>query len=269
MRNWVLIVALLLILGTGGAYAAMAFYPRDRTLGMEPEAVVEAAGRALLAADGYRFTATLTGISSDNLFPDATLQGEYQRSPQAMHLIGAVRSGEDVISLEYYAQEKDLYVHHPITRRWVFLPDGDLDEVAAYYPDALATPLLVGLRSARVIGREPFAGSEALIFALNLAPEVMLPQWSTLQEDRASYKLWVDTRTLNPIRIVMEVTRPPTADDAGNSVTSFVYDVELAFGGLQPVAVPAEVKAKAVNVGEPSPSERMQFSPHGFLEDAE
>jgi hypothetical protein len=250
-RRWFGVVAGLLL----GAFLGLAgwLFTRDLTRGMAPEAVAEAAGRALLDARQYRFSADLTGAASDHIFPTAVMKGEFQRSPQVIHLAGRVLSGESEVALEYYLEGQDLYVLHPANRNWLVLRNSPLEELTSFLPGNLAAPLLTGLRGAEPRGREQLTGGEALVLKLDLDPKAMLPRLNGLQGDNVEYRLWVYTRTLRPARFSIDVRRPGQSD-AAYGVRSFSYQIAWDFSGLRTVAVPEAVKRSAAEISGDRPA---------------
>lgn len=235
--------------------AAYFWFPIDRTRAMTPAAVVETAGLALLRAGHYRFDMSLSGHSSDYPFPGAEMKGEYQKEPEVVHLAGAIDSGESRIALEYYLENKDLYMLHPITKDWLLLKDSPLDELTSFYPENLAAPLLGGVKGVEEVGRDRLSGGATVRYRLELAPEVMLPRQPDLRADDVEYTLWIYTRTLEPARFSMRVIRK--LPEAGNPATTtgdrFTYELAWHFRGLQPLAVPESIKASAQDVGAEMP----------------
>ncbi|HWI65052.1 MAG TPA: hypothetical protein VNT75_24760 [Symbiobacteriaceae bacterium] len=235
------------LLGVSAYY----WFPIDRTRDMAPEAVVERAGLALLQAGQYRFHMELSGQSQEYAFPGADMTGQYQRSPAVIHLAGTVDSGESRIPLEYYLEEKNLYMLHPITKDWLFLKDAPLDELLSFLPENLAAPLLGGVRGVEEVGRERLEGGAAVRYRLELAPEVMLPRQPELRQDDVEYSLWVYARTLEPARFSMRVLRQ--VPEEGKNVTlagdRFTYQLTWQFRGLAPLAVPETIKTSAQDVG--------------------
>ena len=235
------LVLLLAAAGTGGYYYTLSL---DKTRQMQPEQVVEAAGMAIAQAPGYRFVAQLSGQSADGFFPNAIMSGTYQREPLLLHLSGEAGAGEQKVPLEYYLEGTDLYVKNPRSEGWLLVEDADMEELYAFQPDNLAAPLVTGLRSARVLGRERLAGGEALQLELDLDPQVMRIQAPGTGE-RVEYRLWVYTRTLKPAQFTIEVARPG-GEDGSRQAVSFRYQISWDFGEMDPLAVPDEVKNQAV-----------------------
>ena len=241
LRLGLIILVILALAGAAGYYYLL---QRDRTREMTAGEVVEAAGMALVEASAYRFSATLTGGSPDGYFPDARLQGEYQREPLVIHLSGEAGSADTKMPIEYYLEGQQLYVKNPRDEGWMALENPDLEELYAFQPDNLAAPLLAGLRSAELSGREVLNGRETARYNLELDPFVMrIPE--PVEGERIGYRLWVDTQSLRPARLELQVTRLP---DQG---ASFVYRTDLDFGAQAPLAVPAEVKG-AAGAGTPN-----------------
>lgn len=229
-------LAAVLILALAGAAGYYALLQQDRTRTLSPAEVVEAAGLALVEAPGYRFSVLLTGESPDGFFPDAELQGEYQRDPLVLHLAGEAGATDTRMPIEYYLEGQQLYVRNPRGEGWMLLTNPELEELYAFQPDNLAAPLLTGLQSAEPGGREMLNGREAARYDLELDPTVMrIP--APVEGERIAYRLWVDTRSLRPARLEMQVMR---AEGQG---ASFVYRIDLDFAGAAPLAVPAEVKS--------------------------
>jgi len=209
----------------------------DRTRGLAPEQVVEAAGRALLSAERYDFTAELTGRSPDGFFPATRLQGEYQADPPLLHLTGDVGSGDARTPFEYYLAEGEVYVRQ-VRGGWLRAPQAEMAEVAAFKPDNLAAPLVVGLRGAEPQGRERLGGVEAAVFALDLDPAVMRVSPAG-PEEQVAYRLWVDTRSLRPLAFAIAVERPATEG------SSFQYRLQWTYPESGPLALPDEVRRAA------------------------
>lgn len=228
-----LLVALLAALG---AWAYNTY--TDRTRGLAPEQVVEAAGRALLAAERYQFTAELTGRSPDGFFPATRLAGEYQAEPLLLHLSGDVGSGAARTPFEYYLAEGELYVKQVRGGGWLRVPAAEVVEVAAFQPDNLAAPLVVGLRGAEPLGRERLGGAEAAVFALDLDPAVMQVAQAG-PDEQVSYRLWVDTWSLRPLAFSIQVDRP------AEKGSSFHYRLEWTYPESEPLALPDEVRRAA------------------------
>ncbi|MFZ5826625.1 MAG: hypothetical protein ACOY94_20230 [Bacillota bacterium] len=238
-----LITSLVLLLagaGTGGYYYALSL---DKTREMQPEQVVEAAGMAIAQAPGYRFVAQLTGQSADGFFPNAIMTGSYQREPLLLHLSGEAGAGEQKVPLEYYLEGTDLYVKNPRSEGWLLVEDADMEELYAFQPDNLAAPLVTGLRSAEVVGREKLAGGEAMVLRLDLDPRVMRIQ-APVADERVEYHLWVYTRTLKPAKFAIEVIRNGEAEGARQGA-SFRYQITWDFKKMEPLAVPDAVKEQA------------------------
>lgn len=236
-------------------------YPADLTVGMKPEAVAEAAGKRILEADAYRFKVQLNGESRENLFPTAHMTGEYQREPLLLRLSGDVVTGDSKLPLAYYLEGTDLYLQDPRDQSWMLLRQADLDELHSFQPDNLAAPLVSGVRSAEVVGREELPDGEALVLRVNLDPAVMLPHLHGLRSDHVDYRLWVYTRTLEPARFSIEV-RPREDAQVARSVLAFTYTVDWEFPGRflprKPLSVPKAVKAGAREVSPSSaPTEQL------------
>lgn len=238
-RFRILLSAVLILLAGLSGYGAYRYtHSLDKTRGLQPEQIVEAAGMALVKADGYHFLAQLTGESPDGFFPSAVMRGEFWREPLLLHLAGEAGSGEMKVPLEYYLDGTTLYVMNPRSSTWMVVPEADLDELYAFQPDNLAAPLVTGLRRAEVIGREQLAGGEAIQFRLDLDPKVMRLQ-PPGENERVDYRLWVYTRTLKPAQFSVEVAR--TGEPAEGS--SFRYLISWEFPKLLPLSVPEEVKS--------------------------
>lgn len=254
-RLTLMILLLVVAAGAGGYWWQMS----DRSRDLSAEALSEAAGRAILEAASYHFTVDLVGEAEDHIFPQASMAGTYQRAPHVMHLKGKVLSGESNVELEYYLDQKDLYLKDPRNQNWLLLRDADLEELASFKPDNLAAPLITGLRSARVLGREELPGGPAVVLQLELDPNVMLPRAQGLHDDRTDYKLWLYTRTLKPARFVMQVSRPEAAGK-DRFTLHFTYKLEWDFKRLtQPLEVPSEIRRFAREIG--GPPEPLQWQP--------
>jgi hypothetical protein len=156
-------------------------------------------------------------------------------------------SGESRIPLEYYVEGADLYLKHPTLGQWLLAKNSQLDELKAFLPDTLAAPLVGGLRGAEEVGRERLPGGQAVHYRLSLDPAVMLPRFPDLQEDRVEYNLWVYARTLQPARFTATVTRAHPGE--AQLKTRFTYELSFAFWRLPALAVPADVKSVAQDVG--------------------
>lgn len=239
-----LVISLVLLagaVGTGGYYYVNSL---DKTRGLQPEQVVEAAGMAVAEASRYRFTAQLTGESPDGFFPEAVMQGEYQREPLLLHLSGQAGAGEMKVPLEYYLEGTDLYVKNPRSATWLRVEDAELDELYAFQPNNLAAPLVTGLRSAKVVGREQMGGGEAIQLQMDLDPQVMQIKEPT-PDERVDYRLWVYTRTLKPAQFVIQVGRNGQAENP-MLTASFRYQITWDFSPMEPLVVPEEVKQQVV-----------------------
>ncbi|MFZ5817712.1 MAG: hypothetical protein ACOY93_20855 [Bacillota bacterium] len=245
-KRYLILLTLSLVLFAAAAGAGGYYYMQslDKTRGMQPEQVVETAGMALAKADAYRFTAVLSGESPDGFFPDAVMRGAYQREPLLLHLAGEAGAGEQKVPLEYYLEGTDLYVKNPRSATWLLVEEAEMDELYAFQPDNLAAPLVTGLRSAEVLGREKLDGGEALVLGLDLDPAVMRLQ-PPKEGERVEYRLWVYTRTLKPAQFAIEVSRPAAEAAANLQSSSFRYRISWDFAKMEPLAVPAEVKAQA------------------------
>ncbi|WP_374711457.1 hypothetical protein [Symbiobacterium terraclitae] len=229
---------LLVLLAALGAWAFNTL--TDRTRGLAPEQVVEAAGRALLAAARYDFTAELTGTSPDGFFPATRLSGQYQADPLLLHLSGDVGSGPARTPFEYYLAEGGLFVRQVRGGGWLRATADDVAEVAAFQPDNLAAPLVVGLRGAELLGRERLGGAEAAVFALDLDPAVMRVAPAG-PDEQVAYRLWVDTRSLRPLAFSILVERPAQRG------SSFQYRLEWTYPESEPLALPDEVRQVAAD----------------------
>lgn len=230
--------------------AAYLWYPVDRTRDMAPEKVVEAAGLAILRAGHYRFHVDLSGQSTEYSFPDTRLNGQFQRQPQVLHLQGDVAAADSRVPLEYYQEGADVYLLHPTTRTWLVSRNTQLDELTAFLPDNLAAPFIGGLLRADEIGRERLPGGQAVRYRLTLDPAVMLPRFPELQDDRAEYYLWVYTRTLEPAKFAVTVSRTYTGEN--QQKTRFTYELTYQFGRQPVLAVPDDIKGSAQDVA-PAP----------------
>lgn len=249
-----LLLAIAGVLAAGLLGAAIyLYYPLDRTEGLAPEAVVRAAGEAILSADRYGFTVNLTGKSQDNFFPTATMRGEYQREPLLMHLQGSAQSGENTVPLEYYLSGKDLYLRDPRDEGWMLLPDANLEELHSFQPDNLAAPLLHGVRSAVVTGRDKLPEGEALVIRLDLDPLIMTPRLKSAQADPVEYRLWVYTRSLKPARFTIEMrtVRHEAAD------YSFAYALSWDFDRAGALRLPDEVQQSAKPLNGTPPNQQL------------
>lgn len=271
-----LLVGLIALAGYG--YAST----RDKTKGMRPEQVVQAAGMALANASAYRFTVALTGESPDGSFPSAHMQGKYRREPPLLHLAGEAGSGAAgasasgataagtrasgageartsgvgslgaKVSLEYYLDRTALFLKVPATERWLRLTKPNLDELQAFQPARLATPLISGLRSATIVGRERLSGREALVLKLDLDPSQMriLPTGKAgrVEPERIDYRLWVHTSTLRPMAFTIRVSgRGDGQGDAESSryASAFQYRITWDYRRLGRFSVPASVREQA------------------------
>lgn len=223
--------------GTGSYYYARSL---DKTRGMQPEQVVEAAGMVIVRAAGYRFVAELTGQSVDGFFPNAVMKGEYQREPLLLHLAGEAGAGEQKVPLEYYLEGTALYVKNPRSETWLLIEDAEMEEIYAFQPDNLAAPLVTGLRSAKEIDREKLEGGEALVLKLDLDPNVMRIQ-APSPEEHVEYRLWVYTRTLKPAQFTIDVVRSGEVE-AFYQASSFRYQISWDFSKMEPLSVPDAVK---------------------------
>lgn len=261
VRRWarwrltlVIVLVLIVAAGAGGYW----WEQSDRTRDLSAEMLADAAGRAILEAASYQFTVDLVGEAEDHVFPQASMKGTYQRAPHAMHLSGEVLSGESKIGLEYYLDQKDLYLKDPRNQNWLLLPDADLEELASFKPDNLAAPLMTGVRSARLVGRDTLPGGPVVVLQLELDPNVMLPRTQNLHGDRTDYKLWIYTRTLKPARFVMQVSRP---EGAGKEQLFFTYRLDWDFKRLtEPLELPSEIRRFAREIGS-GQSEPLQWQP--------
>lgn len=239
-RNRTLLgLVLVLVVGLAGFGRSWYLGTLDKTKGLLPEEVVEAAGLALAQASSYRFLVQLSGDSPDGFFPSAAIRGEYQRKPLLLHLSGEAGSGEMKVPLEYYLDERTLYLKDPRTAAWLQVPDADLEELYAFQPDNLAAPLVTGLRAAQEVSRERLAGGEAISYRLTLDPKVMRVQPGP--GERVEYQLWVDTRSLKPVLFVIDVVRNGESE-AGST---FRYEISWEFDKMAPLAVPEAVKQAA------------------------
>lgn len=228
-------------------------YPLDRTKGLAPEAVAEAAGMAVMGASGYRFSVAIDGSSRVGVFPASQMEGTYQRMPRVLYLIGNVLSGDRTINLEYYLEGRDLYVRDPRTRRWLLMRDANLDELDSFAPDNLAAPLVSGVLAAQEIGRERIDGKEAVILRLDLDPAVMLPRLTDGQNDLVEYRLWVYTRSLRPARLTIDVTAP-VAERHEREVLQFSYRMDWNFGRQPTLVVPDQVKRFVLELDQAVPT---------------
>jgi hypothetical protein len=228
--------------------AAYVWYPVDHTRDLTPAAVVEKAGLALLQAGHYRFRADLSGKAEEYPFPDAALAGEFQREPRRLHLTGAVLSGETRVPLEYWVDGSVLYLYHPTLKHWLKVSGTVPEELASFYPENLAAPLVGGVRTVQEVGRERLAGGQAVQYRLGLDPSVMLPGSPELQQDGVEYRLWVYTRSLEPARFSVQVSRQPASDNPVQS-THFSYSLTWEFRREGALTVPADV-LQAEEVGE-------------------
>lgn len=244
-RRYRVLVSLLLVLVLGAAgYGGFRYMlTLDKTRDLQPEQVVEAAGMALAKSAGYRFTVQLSGESPDGFFPNAVMRGAYQREPLLLHLSGEAGSGDLKVPLEYYLDGTTLYVKNPRSETWLQVEEAELDELYAFQPDNLAAPLVTGLRSAELVGRERLPGGEAMQLKLELDPKVLRIQ-QTGQDEQVEYQLWVYTRTLMPAQFSIEVVRDGV-EEASRQTSSFRYQISWEFPKLLPLTVPDEVKQQA------------------------
>lgn len=233
-RAWLLAVVAVLV-GLG-AWGGLTF--ADRTRGLTPEQVAEAAGLALLEARRYDFRAALTGQSPDGFFPSAWLEGEFQAEPRLLHLRGEVGSGAARTPIEYLLWGDALYVRQA-RGGWVRSPTADVRDVTAFLPDQLAAPLLAGVVRAEWVGREQVGGVPAAVLALELDPAVMQVA-PPAQDERIEYRLWVDVWRLRPVRFAIRAERP-----AGRG-SSFAYQLDWTYPrDPGPLTVPDEVRRAA------------------------
>lgn len=231
---------------------AYSLTPVDRTADLSAVEVAETAGWAILNAGSYRFTVELTGEAQVDPFPAASMKGVFQRSPQLLHLVGQVLSGESYVDLEYYVEDRDLYLKDPRTQGWLLAQDAPMDELQTFRPDNLAAPLISGVLAAREIGRDRLPGGAAVILSLELDPAVMLPRANGVPEERITYRLWVYTRTLQPARFAVDVD--PVSDKEGErQVVHYAYRLDWDFGRMEPVTIPDAVRQEAVNIGSLGP----------------
>lgn len=233
----VLAMVLVLLFSAAGYGGYRYTQTLDKTRGLSAAQVAEAAGMALVKAGGYHFTAQLTGQSPDGFFPNALMKGQFQREPLLLHLAGEAGSGEQKVPLEYYLEGTSLYVKSPRGGTWLQVKDAKLDELYAFQPDNLAAPLVTGVRSADVVGREELAGGAAVQLKLDLDPKVMRLQ-PPGENERVEYRLWVYTRSLRPAQFSIAVAR-------GGQASSFQYLISWEFPEQVALAVPDEVKQGA------------------------
>ncbi len=234
-RRWLGFILTLLV-GLGAVWGADTLL--DRTRGLTPEQVAEAAGRALLGAPRYSFMAQITGTSPDGFFPGARLTGAFQAEPRLLHLAGEVGSGEVGTPLEYWLSGEELYVRQARGGGWLLSPTADVPDVTAFLPDQLAAPLLAGVRGAELLGRERLGGVKTAVLALDLDPAVMQVA-PPGQDEQVEYRLWVDVRRLRPVRFSLRVERP-----AGRG-SSFHYQLDWTYPDAAPLALPDEVRQAA------------------------
>lgn len=233
------------VLAVALGLAAFFRFPVDLTRDMTPEAVVTAAGTAIVDAPAYRFNVEITGNAAAYTFPAATLTGVYQQAPQVLHLSGEVQAGEGSVPVDYWVQDRDVYMLHPTHQVWFRLRDTQLDELASFYPDNLAAPLLTGVQQVEVLGRARLPGGEAVELGLNLDPTVMLPRAGSSPSDVVEYRLWVYTRTLMPARFAIDVRTKPEGEEQGQAGVRFSYRLTWDFEGGGPLSVPDAVKTAA------------------------
>lgn len=223
--------------------AGWRWLPLDRTRGLPAADVAQAAGRAVLAAPGYRFEMSLTGAPGEMRIPSSRMQGVYQRTPELMHLSGRTSTGHTEVSLEYYLEGSDLYMRDPRDNSWMLLRHPNVETLR---PDDLAVPLVRGLRSAAVIGHERLEGGEAVVLRLELDPHLMQRRLNGARPDQVQYKLWVYVRTLKPARMTIQHVPGLNA-----TVAAYTYELNWHPGRAPRIAVPPEVKAGAREVISP------------------
>jgi hypothetical protein len=228
--------------------AAYFWFPFDRTREMSPDAVVEAAGLAMLRAGHYRFRLDLTGSSPDYPFPEAALNGEYQQEPRVLRLDGEVLSGEARVPVAYYLQGQDLYLKHPTIGKWVVVHGASGDDLGAFAPENVVAPLLGGVSHVEVAGRERLPGGEALQLRLDLDPQVLLPNAPARQQDHASYRLWVYTRNLRPARLEVDV-HTATPPEMRQESIQFSYTLTWDYGRRPRLTVPQAIVQAAADAG--------------------
>lgn len=217
------------------------WFPFDRTKDLSPLAITREAGLAVLSAKGYQFSVALTGPDGNKEFPRSMMNGQFQRQPQVLHLKGSSSTGASTVPLQYYVEGQDLYMQDPRDAGWLLLRRADLGVLSTFQPDRLASPLVEGLRSASVLGRERLPGGEALVLKLELDPTVMKDRLGGARPERLQYKLWVYTRSLKPARLVIE-HRP----EEGAKTAAFRYELSWEFRHrFTRLAVPANVKERA------------------------
>lgn len=256
-----LILAAAVVAGVLVGVAVYELYPFDQTRALTPEQIAQSAGMVLLQSDGYGFKVNLTGESTDNLFPQMDLSGQYQKSPQLLHLEGQVQTGDAKVALEYYLEGSDLYIKHPVNSTWVLMKETTQSELESFYPDNLAAPLVSGVRKAEVIGKEKMPGGWVVELKLDLDPNVMLPQAPALHSDKAEYLLWVYTRNLQPARFTMSVVpQQGSGDQPERQTAHFAYALDLDLSRQKPAEVPPAVKQGA-EVMDQSAKDGGQFPP--------
>jgi len=227
-----------------GVILAYLLLPVDRTKGLDPEEIAQAAGQAILAAQRFTFKLLLEGEMPGHDFPTAVMAGQFQREPFHLHLVGAVGMDESRIPLEYYLVGNDLFVRDPGQETWQVIHEPDLGELQSYQPTALAIPLTTGLQRASVVGRDQLVGGEAIVLRLDLYDNVM-PVDLGQGAGRMDYTVWIDTRTLHPARILIDYHR--LGDSEPRQVTSFSYLLTFEFPSrwglsqVKPLVVPDEV----------------------------
>jgi len=244
-RRWFLLLCGLAGFTLVGAGLLYLLLPLDRTQGLQPEEIANAAGQAILDAHRFSFKLFLDGEMPEQRFPTAVMAGQFQRNPLLLHLVGSVGRDESRIPLEYYLAGHDLFVKNSGADTWRVIHQPTFDELNSYQPEALAFPLTTGLQRATVVGRERLAGGDSIVLKLNLYDGVA-PINLGQGAGQLEYTVWIATRTLRPARILIEYVR--VGESAVREVTSFSYVLTFDFPSrwglsqVSPLVVPDEVR---------------------------
>lgn len=244
-RRWLMLLIGLVGIALVGTIVAFFLFPVDRTKGLDPEEIAHAAGQAILEAPRFTFKLFLDGEMPEQSFPTAVMAGQFQREPLLLHLVGSAGKDDSRIPLEYYLEGRDLFVKDPGEDTWQVIHEPNLGELQSYQPAVLAVPLTTGLQRATLIGRDQLAGGEAIVLKLDLHDDVMP---SNLGEgaERFEYRIWIDSRTLKPARILIDYFWH--GESAPRQVTSFSYLLSFDFPTfwellqVKPLIFPAEIR---------------------------
>lgn len=175
---------------------------RDRTMGVPPEELVRAAGAATLEARGYRFTVELVSGLSRTGEQMASMSGEFQRSPQRLHLTGSMRTRAGALDLEYYISGEGALMRMGEQGAWRSLYGPEVAQVRSFQPDELARVLRDQVSGAVVVSREEVLDQPAVLLRPSISGPVpwARPGAGTTQGG-LEYRLWIATRTLFPVRL--------------------------------------------------------------------